>query len=151
MGLDGIKIKKEKIKAVLDQLASKLVKVWKFLRLANYYRRFVRDFVKIAKLLHKLTRKEQKLEQDIRQEKLFETLKKRRFTIKLILTALDLDNKIRIEMDMLYYGTGEVLSMEYANGKQRLVAYLSKFLNKIEYNYEIHGKKMLTVIRELET
>ena len=148
---ERIKMEEEKVKAVLDWLVSKSVKnVKKFLGLSNYYKRFVKEFAKIVRLLHELTRKEQKQEQDIRQEKLFETLKKRRFTIKLILTALDLDNKIRIEMDMLYYGTGEVLSMEYANGKQRLVAYLSKFLNKIEYNYEIHGKEMLTMIRELE-
>jgi len=31
-----------------------------------------------------------------------------------------------------------------------LVAYLLIFLNEIERNYEIHNKKMLTVIRELE-
>jgi len=30
------------------------------------------------------------------------------------------------------------------------VAYLSKSLNETERNYEIHNKKMLVVIRELE-
>jgi len=30
------------------------------------------------------------------------------------------------------------------------VAYLSKFLNKIERNYEIYNKEMLAVIRRLE-
>ena len=52
IGLEEMKIKKEKVKAVLDQPVSKLVKnIQKFLELANYYRRFVKDFVKIAKLL----------------------------------------------------------------------------------------------------
>ena len=32
--------------------------VQKFLELANYYRWFVKDFVKIARLLYKMTRKE---------------------------------------------------------------------------------------------
>jgi len=32
-----------------------------------------------------------------------------------------------------------------------VVAYLSKSLDKIERNYEIHNKEMLAVIKELET
>jgi len=47
----------------------------KFLGLANYYRRFVKDFTKIARPLHELMRKEQKWEWEIRQDKLFEALK----------------------------------------------------------------------------
>ena len=34
--------------------------VRKFLGLANYYRQFVKDFVKLAQLLNNLTRKEEK-------------------------------------------------------------------------------------------
>jgi len=34
--------------------------VQKFLGLANYYRRFVKDFAKIAKPLHQLVRKDKK-------------------------------------------------------------------------------------------
>ena len=54
-------MKKGKIKVVLDWLVSKLVKdIQKFLGLANYYKWFVKDFAKIVRLLHELTRKEQK-------------------------------------------------------------------------------------------
>ena len=53
--LEGIKMKEEKVKVVLNWPVPKLIKeVQKFLRLANYYRRFVKDFVKIARLFHKL-------------------------------------------------------------------------------------------------
>ena len=56
-----MKIEKEKVKTVLDWPVSKLVKdISKFLKLANYYRRFVKDFAKIVELLYKLTKKEQK-------------------------------------------------------------------------------------------
>ena len=34
--------------------------VQKFLELANYYRQFVKDFAKIVRLLHEMTRKENK-------------------------------------------------------------------------------------------
>ena len=63
IGLERIKIKKEKVKAVLNWLVPKSVKnVQKFLGLANCYRRFVKGFVKIARLLYELMRKEQKWE-----------------------------------------------------------------------------------------
>jgi len=100
-----IKIKEEKVKIVLDWPVSKLVKeVQKFSELANYYKRFVKDFAKIAKLLHELTKKEQKWEWRIRQEKSFEVLKKK-FTTEPILVALDLDKKMRMEMDLFDYAT----------------------------------------------
>ena len=61
IGLERIKIEEEKVKVVLDWLVSKSVKkIQKFLGLANYYRRFVKDFAKIARLLHELTKKKQK-------------------------------------------------------------------------------------------
>ena len=61
LGLERIKIEEVKMKAVLDWLVPKLVKdIQKFLGLRNYYRRFIERFVKIARPLHKMTRKEQK-------------------------------------------------------------------------------------------
>jgi len=61
--LEEIKVEKEKVKVVLDWPVSKLVKeIQKFLGLSNYYRRFVKNFVKIVRLLHELMRKKQKWE-----------------------------------------------------------------------------------------
>ena len=150
LGLKGIKMKEAKVKAVFDWPVPKSVKdIQMFLRLTNYYRRFIEGFVKIVRLLHKLTRKEQKWKWEIRQEKSFKALKKQ-FTTEPIFVAPDLDKKMRIEVDASDYTTGKVLSMEYNDGKQRPVAYLSKLLNEIKINYEIHNKKMLVVIRGLE-
>ena len=54
IGWDRIKMEKVKVKVVLDWPVSKSVKdVQKFLEMANYYRRFVEEFAKIARLLHK--------------------------------------------------------------------------------------------------
>ena len=39
------------------------------------------------------------------------------FTNELVLASLDLDKKIRIEVNILYYIIGEVLSMEYEDRK----------------------------------
>jgi len=75
---------------------------------------------------------------------------KKRFITELVVVVPDLDKKIRIEVDALDFVTGGVLLMEYANGRWRVVAYLSKSLNKTEQNYEIHDKEILVVIRDLE-
>ena len=63
-----------------------------------------------------------------------------------MLAALDLDKKIRMEVDASDYAIGGVLSMECEDGLWRPVAFLSKSLNKMEKNYEIHDKEMLVII-----
>ena len=55
-----------------------------------------------------------------------------------------------MEVDISDYIIEEVLSIEYEDRQWRSVAYLSKSLNEIERNYEIHKKEMLAVIRGLE-
>jgi len=45
---------------------------------------------------------------------------------------------------------GGVLSVKCEDGKWRPVAYISKLLNKMEQNYEIHDKEMLAIIHCLE-
>ena len=57
----GVEIQREKIEGVLNWLVSRNIKeVQKFLDFANYYRRFIKDFARIATLLYVLVRKEQK-------------------------------------------------------------------------------------------
>ena len=67
-----------------------------------------------------------------------------------ILVVLDLDRKIRIEIDMSDYTTEGILLMKCSNRWWKPVAYLFKSLNKIKRNYEIYDKEMLALIRELE-
>ena len=61
IGPKGEKMQREKVEGVLNWLVPRNVKeVQKFLSLANYYRRFIKDFARIAVPLHVLVRKEQK-------------------------------------------------------------------------------------------
>jgi len=96
-----------------------------------------------------MAKKDQKWEWMERQKEVFRELKEK-FTKKLVLAALDLDKKMRMEVDTSDYVMGEVLSMECKDGRWRPVAYLLKLLNEMERNYEIHDKEMLEVIRGLE-
>ena len=74
---------------------------------------------------------------------------KERFTKEPVLAASDLDKKIRMEVDALDYTIGGVLSVECEDKLWRLMAFLSKSLNEMERNYEIHDKEMLAIIRGL--
>jgi len=67
-----------------------------------------------------------------------------------VLVAPDLDKEMRVEADTLEYATGGVLSMKCEDKKWRLVAFISKSLNKVERNYEIHDREMLAIIRCLD-
>ena len=75
---------------------------------------------------------------------------KERFIKELVLAALDLDKKMRMEVDTLDYATGGILSMECEDRRWRPVVFLSKSLNKTKRNYKIHDKEMLILIRKLE-
>ena len=94
-------------------------------------------------------KKDQKWNWTEKQEEAFRELKEQ-FTKELVLVALDLDKKMRMEVNALDYAMGGVLSMECKDRLWRPVVFLSKSLNETERNYEIHNKEMLTIIRGLE-
>jgi len=61
IGPNGIEMEKEKVDGVLSWPQPKTVKdIRKFLGLANYYRRFIKDFARVARPLNMLTRKDEK-------------------------------------------------------------------------------------------
>jgi len=150
IGLEGIRMEKEKVKGVLEWPTPKCVKdVQKFLGLVNYYCQFIEGFASIARPLHDLVKKDKKWEWTERHEEAFRELKEQ-FTKEPVLAVLDLDKKLRVEVDASDYVTEGVLSMEEENGRWKPVAFLSKSLNETERNYEIHDKEMLAIIRRLE-
>jgi len=146
----GVEMQKKKVEGVLNWPVPRNVKeVQKFLGLANYYRRFIKNFAKVAVLLHVLVRKEQKWKWEEEQEEAFRRLKKA-FTTEPVLAILDIDREMRVEVDTSDYAIGGILSTKCEDGKWRPVAFISKSLNATERNYEIHDKEMLAVIRCLE-
>jgi len=117
IGPKGVEIQKEKVERVLNWPAPRNVKeVQKFLGLANYYRRFIKNFARIAALLHMLVRKEQKWKWEKEQKEVFEELKMV-FTTEPVLAIPDIDREMRVEADALDYTTERVLSMKCEDGK----------------------------------
>jgi len=113
----GVEMQKEKVEGVLSWPAPRNVKeVQKFLGLANYYRRFIENFARIAALLHVLVRKEQKWKWEREQEEAFKKLKTV-FTTEPVLAIPDINRKMRVEADASDYTTGGVLSTKCKDGK----------------------------------
>jgi len=150
IGPNGIKMEKEKVDRVLSWPEPKNMKdIRKFLGLTNYYRRFIKDFARVARPINVLTRKDVKWQWGVEQQKAFDELK-RVFTTKPVLAAPDLDKEFRVEADASNYATGEVLSMKCSDEMWRPVAFISKSLSDTERNYKIHDKEILAVVRCLE-
>ena len=150
IGEDGVRMEKEKMQRVIEWLVPKSVKdVQKFLGLANYYRWFVKDFAKIVKPLHEMTRKENKWSWGERQQKVFEELKKR-FMIEPVLVIPDLDKEMRVEVNASDFAMGGVLLIKCEDERWRPVVYIFKSLNEAERNYEIYDKEILVIIWCLE-
>jgi len=76
IGPNGIKIEKEKVDNILSWPKLKNVKnVKKFLGLANYYRRFIKDLTRVVRPINELTRKNIKWQWGQKQQKAFNKLK----------------------------------------------------------------------------
>ena len=88
---------------------TKVKDVQAFLGLANFYRRFVRNFSKIAAPLHNLTRKGVVWRWGGTQERTFEELK-RKFVEGPVLAPVDFTRPLRVESDASDYATGAVTS-----------------------------------------
>ena len=85
----GVSVDPEKVEAVMSWERLKSVfEIRSFLGLAGYYRRFIKDFSKIAVTMTRLTQKEVKFDWDDRCEEAFQDLK-RRLTSAPILIVLD--------------------------------------------------------------
>jgi len=77
----------------------------------------------------------------------FENLKTAVTTAPVLVSPQD-SELFRVEAD---FATGVVLSQQSTmDGKWHPVAFYSKSLSSVEWNYEIHDKEMLAIIRALE-
>ena len=117
MGQEKIEMEEDKVAGVLNWPVPKtVIDIRKFLGLTNYYRRFVKDFAKLAQPLNNLTRKEEKWRWGSEQQDTFEQLKQV-FTSRPLLVTPDIDKEFRVEADASNFATGRVLSIKCKDNK----------------------------------
>lgn len=139
-----------KVDTILNWPTLRNVKdVQSFLEFANFYRRFIYGFSRLATPLTELTRKSAKFIWDEKCEEAFSTLKKA-FTSQPILSHFDPDRKTVVETDASDYVSGGILSQFDENGSLYPVAYFSKKHSPAECNYEIYDKELMAIVRAFE-
>ena len=112
VGSSGIKMSTTKVDAVLSWKApNSLTEVQSFLGFANFYRRFIKDYFKVARPLTELMKKVTGMKWAWTKEadEAFRELKTR-FTMAPILAHFDATKPVVIEIDASDFAIGAVLS-----------------------------------------
>ncbi len=147
---DDIKMNFENIKTIVEwEKFTHLKEIQTFLKFVNFYRRFIKDFFKIAKSLVKLIKKNQLFSWSTDCQRTFDELKKR-ITETLVLSYFSLELETFLESDSFDYVSVEMLFQKENDDHIRSVAYFFKTLFFAECNYEIYDKELLTIIRCFE-
>ena len=142
---DGIKIDPSKVDAIKSWDTPTCVReVRSFIGFCNFYRRFIRDFLKIAGPLNSLTKKDVKFTWTTECELAFKGLKQHVCKAP-ILIHFDLSKQCHVETDSSDYVSAGVLSQE-DNEILHPVAYFSRRMVPAECNYEIYDKELLAII-----
>jgi hypothetical protein len=136
-----------KIPGVVDwPTPSNKKEVQSFVGFINFYRCFIPGFSHHARALFDLTMKDVRFIWGLPQEDSFMKLKEL-VTLAPVLVLPNDALPFRLEADGSSIATGAVLSQQNVNDNAwHPIAFLSKALNPVERNYEIHDTEMLAII-----
>ncbi|GJY62882.1 putative reverse transcriptase domain-containing protein [Tanacetum coccineum] len=138
---EGIHVDPTKINSIKDWASPKtLTEICQFLRLAGYYRRFIKGFSKIAKPIMKLSQKNVKFEWTKKAEAAFQLLKQK-FCSAPILALPEGSENFVVYCDASHKGLGAVLMK-----KEKVIAYASRQLKIHKKNYTTHDLELGAVV-----
>ena len=148
----GVATSPSKVEAVKTwPTPSNLKELRSFLGFSGYYRRFIRDYAKIARPLNDLQKgtkegkggrfKPVEFVWGSAQQSAFEELKKQ-LTSSPILAFADFTLPFELEVDASETGLGAVLYQKQ-NGVRRIIAYASRSTNSAERSYPAHKREFL--------
>lgn len=142
---NGISPDPSKLTAIKDYPTPKRIKdIQSFKGLAGYYRKFIKNFSKIAKSLTKLTKKTEQFVWTAEQQNAFDNLKEKLMTAP-VLKYPDFSEEFIVTTDASDYAIGAVLSQGKV-GSDRLIVYASRVLTRAEQNYNTTEKELLAVV-----
>jgi Reverse transcriptase (RNA-dependent DNA polymerase)/RNase H-like domain found in reverse transcriptase/Integrase zinc binding domain/Chromo (CHRromatin Organisation MOdifier) domain len=147
----GISMDPEKIRAITSwPIPKSVLDIQIFLGLANFYRRFIKNFSKITSPITRLLKKGVIFGWDKAANNAFKALKKA-FTSAPILRHFDFDRPAVVETDSSDFGVGGLISQRDEDGVLHPVAFFSRKLLPAELNYEIYDKELLAIVDSLTT
>ena len=140
-----------KVSAVVDWPQPRNRKeVQSFLGFTNFYHHFVEGFSNTARPLFNLTKKDTPFAWTTDCEAAFQQLHDR-ITSAPILTLPNDWQPFRVKADSSDFASGGVLlQLSEEDEKWHPIAFLSKSLTSVQWNYEVHDKELLAIIRCLQ-
>ncbi len=114
----------------------------------NFYRRFIKGFSKITRVLNELTKKGVQWEWTEEKEEAFQTLK-RLICEEPVLLMPRLEQPFELEVDASNYAIGAMLNQKDELNRWHPVAYYFTTLSETERNYNIYDKELLAVVKSL--
>ncbi|GJT80535.1 putative reverse transcriptase domain-containing protein [Tanacetum coccineum] len=142
---EGIHVDPAKIESIKDWTSPKSpTKIRQFLGLAGYYRRFIEEFSKIAKLMTKLTQKKVKFVWGDKQEATFQLLKQKLCSAPILVLPKGSEDFISY-CDASKKGLGAVLMQ-----REKVISYASRQLKIHEKNYTTHDLELGAVVFALK-
>ncbi|KAG7528644.1 hypothetical protein ISN45_Un124g000010, partial [Arabidopsis thaliana x Arabidopsis arenosa] len=145
----GIEVDKGKIEVMMQLQPPKTVKdIRSFLGHAGFYRRFIKDFSKIARPLTRLLCKEAEFEFDEECLKAFHTIKEALVTAPVV-QAPNWDYPFEIMCDASDYAVGAVLGQRI-DKKLHVIYYASRTLDEAQGRYATTEKELLAVVFAFE-
>ncbi|GET59962.1 enzymatic polyprotein, putative [Rhizophagus irregularis DAOM 181602=DAOM 197198] len=146
VGNDGLRPDDKKIEKIKEMKAPTTVKeVRSFLGLCSYYRKFVKNFSKIARPISDLRKKGIPFIWRREQQEAFEKLKEKLIQYP-ILQHPDWKKEFLLITDASGKGLGAVLSQKDEKGKEVVIAYASRSLLPAEENYPITELECLGIV-----
>lgn len=142
---DGISVCPDKVAAVKKFPApTNMKELRSFLGLANYYRRFIKDYSKITCVLTRLLQKNVEYKWTAECQSAFDELKDR-LTQAPVLAFADYSLQFILTTDACESGIGGVLSQCF-DTVEKPVMFLSRTLNQHEKNYATTHKECLAIV-----
>ena len=146
----GVSCDPDKISCIVNWPTPVNVKdVQKFLGLASYYRKFVKDFAKLAAPLYDITKNSPKSFCWSKECNDVFVFLKNALTTAPVLKYPDFSKSFIVDTDASNTAVGCVLSQVH-DGLEHPVAYASRALNKVERNYSTTRKELLAVVHALQ-
>jgi len=150
VGVDGLRMNPEKVSAIVNWSIPRTTKqVLSFLGFCNFYRRFIKDFARIADPLTQLTKKDRLFVWSEACQQAFEGLKNQVISAP-ALRHFDPRKPSYLETDSSDYVTGGVLSQYDDEEVLHSVAFYSHKMIPAECNYEIYDKELLAILKAFE-
>jgi len=138
IGREGIKMSKEKVKGVLEwKSPASVTETQAFLGFANFYRRFIKDYTRVARPITELTKATTKNWKWTHEAESAFTELKNRFTSAPILAHFDPKRPVIVETDASGFALGAVLLQRDNENRLHLIAFHSRKFTPAEINYEI--------------